>query len=317
MSCNPLTPDSQKYIVKSPLASPGAFRWIRPNVRDEPTAASPNGIGDVNFVNRPALQLKRLSGAVIHTGTDNLKQNPPFGKWNHISIEVNGELMPDAEEDAPTASEVQSRGNLASILKGRITLGMGTARERTFDFDIGAGVEFDVAAYHVQRIEALIPDPQEGASFDPPYLVDGIPEAAPALQLATVLTTTCYFTCGSGRQHNPLTYTVPVLMDANNPQYLIPRQRDSVRITGGVDEFTAAAGGAVIDFIYVPSQLSQVIRGAAATFPPFFVLDQVALPISSTRFPEVVIPNNCNAFRISRTFAGDDTLANIVQVLNV
>lgn len=309
--CNPLSPDATKYIVRSPLASPGAFRWILPN---QPRSANP--IGGVDYV-ASSMPTRRANGAIIHDGSQGVAQNGLYGKWHHVSIEVDGELMIDAALPPPDPPAVQdAKGNQSSLLKARIRLGMGNSRVREFDFDIGAGVEFDVACYSVLSIEVLIPDPEEGGSFDPPFTDEsGVPITAPALQLATVLSPTVYYTTYSGRQHNPLTYTTPTLLDATNPVWLIPRVSESVAITGGINAIAAAGSTVLVDFVYVPSLLSEVLPGSTG-FPPFFILDTVAVPTGSSRIPQSLIPGNANAFLVRRTIETTSTLVNVVQVLN-
>ena len=300
--CNPLSPDAMKYIVRVPLVSAYAFEWIKANnPRD--------GIGDsVDFV-KSLTTNRRNNGAIIHEGNERVAQNSPYGKWHHVSIEVDGELMLDAAAALPEPPQIQSLGNLSSILKARITLDLGNARVRTFDFDIGAGVEFEVAAYNVQEIEVLIPDPRVNIPFEPPV---GGSDPGPQ-QLATVLTSTVYFTTYSGRQHNPLVYTTPVVLTVNDAVWFVPRVSDSIELSGGVDDIAVAAGDVIVDFIYVPRQL----RAVTPTAPPaFFILDQIALEAGSSRFPRVLIPGNANAFRVRRAFGTPSTTVNLIQVLN-
>lgn len=303
--CNPLSPDAYKWWLTLPLVSPYAFRWIPANdPRVQPAS------GDLFFVKEASPSATSGNGAIIHFGDQRLGQNTPFGKWHHVSITVNGELAVPVADAPPEPPEIQSTGNFASLLKARITLGMGAARVREFEFDIGAGVEFDVAAYSVNKIELLVPDPRVVIPGEPPPVGD---DPGP-LQLGTVLTPTVYFTTQSGRQHNPLTYTVPVVLSAAAPGWIIPRVRDSVFISAGTDEFQDLAGGAFLDFLYVPGGLREATFGP---FPPFFVLDTIALPAGSTRFPQTIIPGNANAFAVRRAFESADTVINVVQILNV
>ena len=291
--CNPLTPDAYKYLVRIPLVSAFAFQWILAN-------QGRLDLGDsVDYI-KALVATRGANGAVIHAGTERLGQNAPFGKWHHISIEVDGELLYDATTDPRLeASEVQSTGNRSSLLKARITLDLGNGRQRDFDFDIGAGVEFDVACYAVSKLEVLIPDPRVAVPNDPPP----VPPPAVALQSATVLTSTIYLATQQSHVAQPLTYTVPLII-ANDPgAAFVPRVPDSVEVTGGTDEFIATAGGAIIDFLYRPGGLRQVEYATSPRAPAsFFVLDQIALPAASTRFPRVLIPGNANAFRVRRTF---------------
>ncbi len=307
MPCNPLTPDARKVIVRSPLVtSPYTFRWIRPNEQTE------GSIGSVDYVKVPGPQANRLNGATIHDGTERIAQNPPMGKWHHISISVDGEIMIDAELPPPNPPQVVApAGNLSSLLKARITLAMGTGRMRTFDFDIGAGVEFAVACYAVNVLEVLIPDPTLSVPNAP--AAQGSPPVA--FQLASVITPTIYFTVVGHKERHPLTYTVPTVLSADpNDEFFIPRVADSIEIEVGVDETQAGADGLIVDFLYVNPVLP------VATYTPpasFFVLDSVGLAGSSRRIPRTLIPGNANAFRLRRTFATDETVVGLIQVLNV
>ena len=305
MVCNPLTPDSREVIVRSPLVtSPYTFRWIRPNERTE------GDLGTVDYVKTPGTVTQRLNGATIHDGTNRVGQNPPLGKWHHVSIAVNGEIMIDAELPRPEAPAVVApAGNLSSLLKARIRLAMGTSRERTFDFDIGAGVEFDVACYAVQVLEVLIPDPNLVVAGAP--VAQGSPPAA--FQLASVLTPTIYFTSLRPEGfRQPLTYTVPTVIPGA-ADFFIPRVAGAIQIEVGVDDILAAVDGLVVDFLYVPP----VLPVATFTAPTsFFLLDSVGLAASSRRIPRILIPDTANAFRLRRT-GGDETIVNFIQVLNV
>ena len=303
--CNPLSPDAYKWICYLPIFSVYAYQWIPAN---QPTIPES---GDLLFVKEASPSNTSGNGAIIHFGTQWIGQNAVMGKWQHVSIHVNGELALPVGSPEPPPHVVQSTGNRSSALKARITLGMGAARIREFEFDIGAGVEFDVACLAINKLELLVPDMRVDIPVEPPP----VGEDPGPLQLATVLTPAIYFTTISGRQHNPLTYTVPVVMSADAPSWLIPRVRDSVAITGGTDEAGLLAGGIIVDFVYVPGGVQQTTSGPP--FPPFFVLDQVALPPGSTRIPQTLIPGNANAFIIRRTFETDDNVVNLVQVLNV
>lgn len=306
--CNPLNPDAMKVIVRSPIASPYAYRWILANDRRL-------ALGDsVDFVAEPQTIAQTLNGAQIATGTDHVTANQPYGKVHHVSIAVDGELLDPIGSEIRQPPEVSALGNRSSLLKARITLGMGNARIRKFDFDIGAGVEFDVKAYKIKNIEVLIPDPRVPI-LNAELLVP--PPSQPEGQLSTLLTTTTYFTTIATGQHNPLTYTVPlILAGEEQASWMVPRVADSVAVTGGVNAFDdAASGGVIVDFIYVTGGLREVVFGPP--FPNFSILDQVALPAGSSRLPHTLIPGNANAFLVRRTFETASTLVNVVQVLNL
>jgi hypothetical protein len=304
MGCNPLSPDAQKVLVRVPLVNPGAFRWILANdPRDE--------IADeVSFLHAPTTT-RGGNGALIHSGTERLAQNPPLGKYHYVSIEVDGEIAYDIGE-APVFEPllqppvVQSTGNRSSLLKARITLDMGTGKQRKFDFDIGAGVEFSVAAYAISKIEVLIPDPRVSIPAEPSPEGDTGP-----FQLATVLTTTAYFTQQSARQKNPLTYTVPAALNVNLTEFFVPRVADSVAIEAGAFEGTSI----VVDFLYVPPGFREASYTAPASY---YVLDSAQPPTATSRIPRTLIPGNANAMRVRRTGGpAGSQVVNLIQVLNV
>jgi len=310
--CNPLSPDSYLYLVRVPLVSPYAFRWVL----QEPRTPE---LGSLTFVKDSSPSAPHSGNAsILHMGDERVAQNSPFGKWQHISMSVDGEVAHPVDESVLSPSAIRTRGSRSSLLKARLTLAMGTSRVRYIDFDVSAGVEFDVAAYSVQKIEVLVPDPR----VDIPNEPDPIGDDPGPLQLETLLRSSVYFTLGSARQHNPLTYTVPVILAGEaQASWLIPRVADSVDVTGGIDAIAADGATVMLDFVYVPdwatapNGVAEVLFGPP--FPPFFVLDTVVVPTGSSRFPRTTIPGNANAFLVRRTIESDDTYVSVVQILNV
>ncbi len=301
--CNPLTPDAQKALVEVPEVNPFAFQWILANNRRDDDVGS-----NVTFVKAPRSLHQGLNGAVIHMGTERLAQNPPLGKWHHVSMDVAGELMTDAGATPPATSDVQSIGNRSSLLKARITLDMGTGRQRDFDFDIGAGVEFDVACYAVSKIEVLIPDPRVAIPTDPPFQ-----PTLPTQQLSTVLTSTIYFLLYGTHQRAPVTYTVPAIITGAPGDMFIPRQPDAVALSFCVDSVAVLAGDFTVDFIYVAGGLPQATYVAPGAFT---VVSQVSTPAGFSCVPQTLIPGNANAFRVRRFDGALSPRLSIIQVLN-
>jgi hypothetical protein len=308
--CDPLNPDAYKVIVRVPIVSPYAFQWILANDRRLMLGDS------VDYVSTPQTIKQTLNGAQISLGNDHVNANQPYGKVQHVSIAVDGELADPIGSPLREPPEVGAIGSRSSLLKARITLGMGTARRRWFDFDIGAGVEFDVKAYKIKNIEVLIPDPR----VEIPTLADAPQPTPPATaftegQLSTVLTTTTYFTTHSTGQHNPLTYTTPIILNGAFSEAFVPRVADSVEVTGASSDDGLGAGlGLFYDFLYVPDG----IRLATYTAPPSYaVLDSMRLPTGFTTFPRQLIPGNANAFRVRRTPGSPNFMTNLIQVLNV
>lgn len=303
--CSPLSPDAYVYLVRLPLASPYATEWI---VANDPRL----GLGDdVVYVDQPGTPKLSGNGGVIHFGDQGLAQNPPMGKFHYVSLAVGGELMLPVDEAPPNAATVRSAGGRSSILKCRATLGLGNARVDAFDFDIGAGTEFTIAAYAINKLEVLVPDPR----VDIPDALPPVGDDPGPLQLATVLTATVYQTQQSPiGQHSPLTYGVPVILSANNTQAFVPRVPKSQQITAIVDEIDAAAAGVTVEFIAVPGGL---LATSYVAPPTYFVVGQATLRPSESVIPQTMIPPTANAYRVTRTFGTDETLVNLIQILNV
>jgi hypothetical protein len=156
MTVHPPMPSGFDYLIVSPSANPFLLRW------GLPTQNMRGGVAGSGFkmVTAPRSNTPMHGGHSIHPG-DQTANPGPVGVWHHISIEPKELLVPlgTSIDDVIDATVVESRGNRASILKARIKLSMGNARTRDFDFDIGAGVEFDVRCQAVLGIDALVPDP--------------------------------------------------------------------------------------------------------------------------------------------------------------
>lgn len=303
MSCNPLSPDSMKYLVRVPLISPYAFRWILPNTPQD------GDIGSVDYV-KQITPATRKNGAVIHEGNERVAQNSPFGKWQTIGIEVDGELMVAASNPEPDLTLVQSTGNRSSLLKARATLDLGNARTRSFDFDIAAGVGFAVPAYSVQKLEVLVPDPRVEIPFErDPVGVDPGP-----LQSATVLTTSAYFTAQQPNTRSILTYTTPIFITAADATWFVPRAQESVEIQLALNTFTVGTSIVLLDFLYVPEGIREATQVAPTTF---FLLDQLTLDVlgGPSRSMKVAIPGNANAYRLTRSVVTPFTFVNVIEFL--
>ena len=305
-----LTPDARMNRVRSGRASPYTFRWVLANQRGQGVAT----VGAVDWVSGRAQSFIGADGARIHDGTSRLAQNTPIGKWHHVSVEVDAEVFTPLDEAPLNPTQIRQQGNRSSLLKARIEVALGTARIRTFDFDIGSGVDLDVAAHAINWIEVLVPDPAEDAR--PPSDPQPVGAALGERKIESVLTTTAYFTTGSPAQRQPLTYTVPVYLSNGNQETImyLPRVSASIEVELVTDEQQAAADGIIVDFIYVPNVLP-----AATYIQPssYFILSSVGLPRNSHRIPRTSIPDGCNAFRVSRLFGSDDTSSSLIQILNV
>lgn len=308
-ACPPPCPlqNAFKYLVYAPSANPFAYRWIPAMER------AFDLIGQVSYVDAPR-SIMGSTGAQIHPG-DNMttvdQSATSCGIWHHISISVPGEVATPVGQEQPQAPEVQSTGNFSSMLKARIVLDLGNARQRTFDFDIGAGVEFDVKAYWVNEIKVLIPDPND----PPPSLPDVIVEDPH--QLATVLTTAVYAASVPQGYKMPLTYSqLFLLAPGDAAEVFMPVMPDAREVAFYTSESQVAAGGALLEFIYLFENLREPVFN---TFAPsdFVRVGSVVLPAGASNTDRVLIPGQANAMRITRTFGSDNTAVNVVQVLNV
>lgn len=293
-NCSPLTPDAYKVIVRVPLVSPYAFRWMLGNDPRDDVSDTITYVRDPSTVGKLG-----LNGAVIHQGTERLFANPASGKYHHVSVSVDGEVAYPLSVEELQPPQVQSVGNRSSLLKARITLDLGNARRRTIDFDIGAGVEFTVSCYSISSLEVLIPDPR----VEIPNELGPQGDQGP-FQLATVLTSTIYFTQWSSGPKNPLTYTVPLSFGGTITEAFVPRAADSVLVTAGTTPGSAVS----VDFLYVPPGFREVAYAAPTSY---YILDSVTLLPGQSRLQETTIPGNTNAYRVR-----GDSFVNIVQILN-
>lgn len=296
-----LLSDAYSHFVLAPSANPYAYRWIPVAT---PIRDSRAGIGFISYVDSPR-SIARQVGAAIHPGNnpedERVRIEPGV---HHVSISPLELAVPASEVNDSLPTRVKSEGNTASMLKGRITLALTNSRQRVFDFDIGAGVEFNVWAQSVQKIEVLIPDPE----FPP--VVDGlIPED---MQLATVLTT-AVFRCQLPVARMPLTYSIALTLVAEPA--IVPVVAAARDVAIYTDESDVEAGGVIVEFLYVFGGIPEVVYGPIAE--PVAVLGTLVLPADATHIPATLIPGQTNAFRITRTLGSDETVVNVVQVLNV
>lgn len=300
------SPDCEVRVARVPLVSPYAFQWIPVNDPSIPES------GSLERATQIANQPRICNTSEIHEGDVGFAQNVPMGKWHHISIEVDGELAFPADDLAPIdACNVPVFGMRSSMLKARVKLRMAAGCTRFFDFDIDAGVEFDVAAYSVDGITLLIPDPRvEIPNELPPVGVDPGP-----LQLVSKFTSTVYFTPKDPQGYaEPLTYTVPFVLGVGQEMF-VPRTADAQFVRAVVDGSFGGLGSIAVDFIHVPGELQQATYVAPPTFFPG--LGTLTIGPAETVSEQPQIPGMVNAFRIRRTDEAPLIAGSLIQILNV
>ena len=165
----------ERQII-APVANPFALQWVPAGT---PRTAP---IGETRIVT--GQDHTHIGDGMLHPGNSRADDLRPV--WNHVTIDQIGEVFFDpATQEIPSANTSQTLGNSATILKGRIKISVGNAREQIIDFDLLAGVDFSVAAQHILAIEALVPDPASIVSSPPDI---------PIRSLATTVTTGVF--CG-------------------------------------------------------------------------------------------------------------------------
>lgn len=311
-----LARDARKARVVSGAAVPSIFRWVQPNV-PLPTSPPTPGIGSVDWVSGTiGNQIQRLNGAVIHDGTTRLIAREALaGRWQHVSVSVNGELWTPLADEPLTASRIQQAGQLASALKMRMQIAMGDARPRAIECDVGAGFQADICCYGFNSIEVLVPDPSEDARPDPAPSPVG--DTLPDLKIESVITVAAYCTAGVPQGfRQPLIWSCPVYLDGNQTEFFVPRQRGAIEIEAVTMDQQAAADGLLVEFLSVPG--ADLLPFATYTAPPsYFVVGAIGVPGGQHRIPRTLIPADANAFRVTESVGDDDTIANLIQVLEV
>ena len=295
---HPPLPSAFDYLIVAPEANPFLLIWNPPGNRLGRNQVVGSGFSPVNRLG----SITGSGGYSMHPG-DQTENPQPVGVWHHVSVEPREALLPPGTSpigiDMPA---VESLGNRSSMLKARIKLQMGNTRSRDFDFDIGAGVEFDVCCYAVHGIDALVPDPAFGG-----ITPEDVPN--PRLTLATILTTAVY--CGASKNHtkHPLTYTQSFVVGENGfTMPVMPAAREVIFMLD-----SSAAAPVDIDMIYM---FTNPILPTNVVAPiPFVQIASVTIPTGSSTSPIVPIPGNVNAFTISGT--DGTSIITVVQILNL
>ncbi len=303
---HPPLPSAFDILVVAPVANPFLLEWVPPGERRQGPIVAGSGYHDVVH---PRLGTSQLRGYSLHPG-DQTNNPQPVGTWHHVSIEPRESYPPLgttlAQPGGIDASAVESLGNAASILKARIKLAMGNSRTRSFDFDIGAGVEFDVRCYAVLGIDVLIPNPNGPG---------GVPEdLAPYLTaLATIFTTTVYCSASNSHHRHPLTYTQSFTLAGEFTDVAAMPVMPAAREAQLLLESAAVAAGAELIFGFTPT--NPIDPTVIAPVFPYVEVGSVAVPAGGSVTPLTLIPGDANVLVI-RGVAGA-ALATIVQALNV
>jgi len=308
-SCFPLHAPLNSAIsvlVVAPVANPFLLDWVPPGYRRQGPIVPGSGYHDVVA---PQIGILQQRGYSLHSG-DQTNNPQPVGVWHHVSISALESYPPLGttltQEGGIDAGAVEALGNSASILKARIRLMMGNSRERSFDFDIGAGVEFDVRAYAVLGIDVLIPNPAGPG---------GVPEdLLPNLTaLATIITTAVYCSASNSTHRVPLTYTQSFGLSGEGADVAAMPVMAAAREAQLLFESEAAAAGTELVFGFTPT--NPILPTELAPTFPFIEVGSVAVPAGQAGTPLTLIPGSANVL-IIRGASGSIT-ASIVQTLNV
>lgn len=286
--------EAYEYMVVG-AANPYLTRWVPPH-----TIVGGSPAGEI-FPLGHTRPLPDSSSDTIHPGDASIHGPGPV-PWHHVSIAVTHDVIyPTA---APVDAPEQKPGNDATLLKARITLAMGNNLIRRFDFDIGAGVEFDVRCRAVMSIEALVPDPTAVPDFVPPELVDA------SFQFATSLVT-CV-SCGATPQgyRTPLRYSQVFFMQGEDP-VVMPIVSEAAEVLLLTNASNVAAGSVVGQFAYIYDSPIPIMFSPPTTFSPMGSLTSAP---GETQV-KGDIPYNANAILIGHAAA--PARLNVIQFLDV
>ncbi len=297
-----------EFQIIGPRANPFALNWFPVTPQDAPTA-------QVLTVDQRNLQ---QLGDGLHPGDTADTEDGPEGLFHHISIEPLGEVLFPFGTPHPDPVITQQVGNAATLLKARVSLLMGNARERSFDLDIGAGAEFAVKAQRVLDITPLVPDPNDPL----PTRVGADGDSFSVVILTTIYCglypTPC---CMRQRYTQPFDLGTAGVTSAVMP--VMPAARDAML---EISPATVGAGQADLTFIYAfapeidtttdpPTFIQTPIVAAYGTPSYAFVtLGSVTISNGESSTPMVPIPNGANAILFNNSAGGTGS---VIQFLNV
>lgn len=311
-----VSPNLQTSIerqILAPSSNPFATNWVPagsflPGTQTKIGQTRPvNGQNDVVHIGdgslHPGDQPNLPATAGAHTR----------GSWHQIVMEPIGEVFFDVPADEtfpgsnpPTSNEGLSNGNTATVLKARATLMMGNARKQTIDFDIGAGVDFALACFHIIDIVALVPDPTS--------IPADIPVDLPDRSIATVVSTAIY--CGLPPRGSRQTLTYSQLfftgMESIIEMPVVPAAKE---IEVFVDQPAVAANSVTIEFLYAESN-PLVARATNTPLTAVIPLGSTNVPIGAFHSLRAVIPGQANLIRVTQSGLTNLTV-NVVQLLKI
>lgn len=276
-------------VVVAPAANPFLLRWLPPGPRRGQPIVEGSGYSQVRAPNAAPMQ----TGYALHPG-DQTENPQPAGVWHHVSISPREVILPAGTTiDGLDLVGLPDRGNPSTILKARILLSMGNGRTRTFDFDVGAGVEFKVRAYAVLGVDALVPDP--AGPGNTPEDVENNPRA-----LATFFTTAVYCGVSNSHEKNPLTYSQ--VFELEDDSVVMPV------VAGARQVQFFATEDLTVDFTYI---MANPVLPSTTLMTPRVIVSSVTVT-GGEPSPILFIPANVNAF----TVTSGTGFINIVQILN-
>jgi hypothetical protein len=293
--------DAFEFQVVGPFANPFALNWLE----------IPQLAGAQILTATPGQLPTRGQG--LHPGDSTSNPEALHGLFHHISIEPLGEVFFLRGTPVPPASLVVGSGNAATTTKARVHLLMGNARERSFDLDIGAGVEFAVKADRVLDVVPLVPDDTTGGRT---VSVDSFTAV-----IVTTIYCSQYPTPCCMRQRYTQVFDFSSVNTAVMP--VMPAARDAELL---VDAATVGPGQATIQFIYMiapevdattdPPTFTQppITASYGAPASPFVVIGSATILQGESNTAIVPIPNGANAIIVSNSGGG---FASLVQYLNV
>ncbi len=302
--------EAYEYLVIG-RADPFALRWIP--VLDfvtDPVTGLQQEAGEIFPLGRttpiPGV------GSAIHPG-DGGARTADVHHWHHISIGVKGEAIFPIGSEPPNIDRVaESHGNKSTLLKARVILAMGNSRTRSFDIDIGAGVEIDVKCRAIVGIIALVPDPTSIPPNEPDEL-----ETTPR-EFASAVVVTCS-TCEAPKNHRICAkYTQSFFIDPTalpaQSTAVMPIMPDAQEIELYVDDVVAGAGSVAGQFIYgLENPIVASYTPPVASIPIGLLQ---SLPFQA-HVPTATIPGDANAILLQRGASTDDSVITVVQILNV
>lgn len=281
--------------IIAPNANPFALGWV-------PAGSNVNGvkIGETRQVN--GRNITSIGSGSLHVGDSDGADLRP--SWHHVMMEPRGEVFFDPDAEIPTSDESVSLGNTATLLKARIEIAIGNGRRQSVDFDILAGVDFSLAALHVLKIEALVPDPSS---------IPEVPPDVPTRSIATVVSTGVYRGLPPRGSRQTLTYS-QVFFLVGELQAFMPVVPAAREVEIFCDQPAVANNSLVVDFLYMLGNPIATTVSATPPFTDFYMVGSVNVPINARNTARVTIPGQANVIHVTASGL-TSPIVNIVQSL--